>query len=364
MFFSAKVHELCEKIESQSAHETDYIHFYNLVKSELKNITSHPDVLNAKYKNTPYPTTSAGWARSFDPLLNPLELLQHYKSWGFVVAKNVASNEQTKEVVGKINEIVGQFDLNDPASYTKDGDGVAILSRGFVELHHDNCLAQIRQNPRLYLHHCLILNCAQLWCTFDRVGFKPSSTEVANENSLALGWHVDQNPKNHPGFQTIQGVLALEDCSSEVGCTQVALGSINHFLDYKKSIAPNYTGDFVPYTKTKDGWEIVSQDIAIERGCILTWDSRTTHRNSENTCLNKHRFVAYISANIAKPHDQKAIDLREQLVKSSLGANERFAYAHASKKPRFSDSEYLCKIKKPEELSWLGKRLYGKESYD
>src|SRR5205085_18223 len=79
-----------------------------------------------------------------------------------------------------------------------------------------------------YLHHVLLWKRTDLWTTFDRLGFKrPNNTE-----SAGLPLHVDQNPRIHPNFRTIQGVLALRDCPLEVGTFLAVPGSKAVFSEY------------------------------------------------------------------------------------------------------------------------------------
>ena len=164
----------------------------------------------------------------------------------------------------------GKFEIKNESSYIKDNNGTPIISRGFFEIYHDDCLAQIRQNIRLYLYHCLLWNTPYLWTSFDRLGLKTPS----GENSIGLNLHVDQNPTVHPDFTTIQGVLALDDCPIERGTFVVVPGSVSQFHNYSQFVKPGYKGEFVPLEDSYllEELKIYQQLIPLKRNNIVSWE--------------------------------------------------------------------------------------------
>lgn len=296
------------------------------------------------------------YAKSFCALTQEKELLEHWYHYGFVVGHQVVSSENCNNAITRIMEILAHFKMqwNNPESWHRDAQGSCIFSRGFFEVYQDDALAQIRQSLMLYLHHVILWGTPYLWTSFDRLGVKLPE----GEESKGLPLHVDQNPAVHPDFRTIQGVIALEDCPVERGTFVAVPGSYMDFDNYLNFIKPSYKGEYIllPDNKAK---QCISQEIPLKKGDIVSWDSRTTHANSSNLS-DKNRYVAYVSAGIAKP-GTKWVNERKESFKNGLGVNVRDSYMHASMKPRFTDS--LNNIRKPEQLNILGECLYGLREY-
>ena len=97
----------------------------------------------------------------------------------------------------------------------------------------------------------------------------------------------------------------------------------------------------------------------------MTWDSRTTHANTPNVSGDT-RMVAYIATGLAHPYDQAAVNVRLHAFQSGEGSNVRDAMMHASKKPRYNALPQSVKSREAENLSFLGKLLYGifNDAYD
>jgi ectoine hydroxylase-related dioxygenase (phytanoyl-CoA dioxygenase family) len=303
-----------------------------------------------------YPIDSEGYAIALDPLEDEELIRQYWHDYGFVVAKNIVSPETLTHSLQQIEQKISQLgmDLSHPESFVVDSQQTPILTRGFFELYHDDCLAQLRQSLRLYLFQVILWHNPFLWTSFDRLGIKTPSEE-------GLNLHVDQNPVVHPEFRTIQGVLALVDCPVERGTFVASPGSKSQFSTYIKHVAPGYQGEYMPLPESRYT-EFPIQHIALRQGSMVSWDSRTTHANSSNIS-DKIRYVAYLSTGLAKEHRVDLIEKRKQAFASGLGENVRDAYMHASKKPRFTDSALIKQIRTPEALTLLGQCLYGFESW-
>lgn len=361
MVFNDKVFRLVSLIEQGHATNQDFFQLTQAISESLQQFQSKRQLLQ---QNTPtlrkYPIEN-GYAVSFDPLTQSQELLEHWYQYGFVVGKDVVTSEVSSKAIEKMIHIAQSFDLNSEDTYLKDSQGTPILSRGFFELYHDNCLAQIRQSIRLYLHFCLIWNSPYLWTSFDRLGIKTP----AGESSMGLDLHVDQNPTIHPDFTTVQGVLALEDCPVERGTFAVVPGSVSSFKDYFQFIKPGYKGEFVPLEDSylREYLSRYKQLIPLKKNCIVSWDSRTTHANSSNIS-DINRYVCYVSAGLAKEDRFDLIDVRKKAFVSGLGENVREAYLHASKKPRFTNQDYINSVREKELFTPLGECLYGFKSYN
>jgi len=315
-----------------------------------------------------YPLTSAGFAQSFDVLSEEEELFENWGRFGVVVGKSVAPQEICLNAIGRIESVVTELsgstcDINEPETYGNlpvDAAGVPILTRGFFEIYHDDSLAQLRQSLKTYLHHVVLWGRADLWTTFDRFGVKLPG----HQESVALPLHVDQNPKEHPGFRTVQGVLALDDCPVERGTLLAVPGSKSYFSDYLP-MAP-LEGEYIELNTDCSIAKTLAdhaQPIPLRQGDLVSWDSRTTHANTANVS-GLTRFVALIAAGVAREHDQTAIAARSEAFTSGVGSNVRNALMHASKRPRYCNQDAVSQIREPEQLTLLGKLLYGQKRYD
>lgn len=315
-----------------------------------------------------YPTDSEGYAVAFDPLEDEEAFVETWRRYGIVVGKAVLSPAQCRETISglkaRFNAISGGLcDLDTPATWRNmpvDGNGTPLLSRGFLEIYHDDALAQIRQNVRAYIQHVLIWGRADLWTSFDRVGVKLPH----HEESKALPLHVDQNPNVHPAFKTVQGVLALTDCPADRGTFQGVPGS-RHLFSHYAGMAGN-KGEYVELdtgTAVARKLGAYAQPLPLRAGDLISWDSRTTHANTENLSAAM-RMVLYLAAGPAREDLPEAIAARTEAMTTGTGSNVREALMHASKKPRYTDPGKLAARRRPEQLNLLGKLLYGLERYE
>lgn len=374
MLLDEHIKGLIEKIEKTDIPES---HFNVLIKELINSLNVNlkkPELVERynSYKRNivgieKYPIGSDGYAISYDPFENEEVFWNIWSKYGIVVGRSVVPREVCNYAIERMHKIItdisgGSCDLDNQDSWINtpvDGNGVSFLSRGFFEIYHDRTLSSIRQSLRLYIHHVLIWGRTDLWTSFDRLGVKLPG----HEESYGLPLHVDQNPRVHPDFKTIQGVLALSDCPIERGTFVGVPGSKSLFQEYKH-FSPE-TGEFVQLDDSAPIAEILksnAEPIPLRTGDIVTWDSRTTHANTENKS-DKTRFVAYVAAGPAREDNPELVEARSHAFISGVGSNVREALMHASKKSRYSNYDVLNKVRKAEELNLLGRLLYGQEKY-
>lgn len=313
------------------------------------------------------PVDEDGYIVGFDPLTQEAEFVECWQRYGIVVGANVVDATLCRAVVERMHELMlaaseGACDLAKPDTWDSiptDGAAVPIVSRGFFEIYHDDVIAAIRQSVRVYLHYVLIWGRADLWVTFDRLGIKlPGHVE-----GKGLPLHVDQNPNVHPQFRTVQGVLTLVDCPSERGTFVGVPGSREYFSVYG-GMAKN-KGEYVELDLSHPLSGTLSanaQLCPLRAGRLISWDSRTTHANSENVS-DETRFVAYIAFGPQRQDDEAACAARADGFTSGLGSNVRDALMHASKKPRYTDQARLAALRRVEQLTSLGRLIYGQDKY-
>lgn len=370
MLAQQPVQELLHQLQNTSdpAPKNTLLHaLVTQLSQTLPNPPVTPDPLPAWQPGAQYPLDAEGYAVAFDPVTQPEEFLHHWKTYGIVVGKNVvptplldAARTRMRDLLLQLSE--NKCDLLHPETYPHfphDAAGTSFISRGFYELYHDAILAEIRQSPVMYLHHALIWQRADLWTSFDRLGFKPP--EHADAAGLPL--HVDQNPQVHPTFKTVQGVLALEDCPLKRGTFVGVPTSRALFQAYAEHTQNR--GEYVELpTQGALHAQLAphAQALPLRKGCLVSWDSRTTHANSSNLS-HQPRYAMYVAAGPAREDSPDLIATRNKAFQSGEGSNVREALMHASKKPRYTSPQALAPLRQPENLTLLGQLLYSLKNY-
>lgn len=302
-----------------------------------------------------YPKDGKGFAVALSPMTHPDHLVQYWKFYGFVVVAGVLDEEHCKRSVARIRELMDVLPFVDAA-------GVPAMQNGFLEVYHDDFLAQARQSPVSYVAHSLIWNTHDLWCTFDRVGAK-------GPGSPGLPMHVDQSPLNSKAFISTQGVISLVDCTEEMGAFTVVpkYAGVDFAADYgpisrPRRTQPDAIGDYVQADWSHDvGRRAMEgrQVLPLRAGHMVIWDSRTTHGNLPNTTGDAVRYSIYASMCPAKSHRPEAVEKRVTSHRYGTGENDRKARMYASMSPRADLHRYMAGVREPERLTRLGRMLYG-----
>lgn len=288
----------------------------------LKDFVIHPGNGNT------YPVTV------FDPKIFHADdfegFIGFFKKNGYVVVDGVSEAEHRENLVGLIERIAAK---QIPGS----------KKRGFLELHHDNALAQLRQNPQLYTVFAQLLGTEKLWVIFDRV-----IHHLPTEENYQLNPHVDQNPLTHPEFAYLQGILALKDMDESNGLFTFAPNSHLFFTDYVAWAKPDDW--FIVHWGNK-GFDLIAPRL--KEGQMIIWDSRITHTRFREDPKNV-RFGALLSF-IPAAEDPKLIDLRLKCFEEGIGWIDHDAGLRATSSPRYEHSLR----EQPEILTELGRKLYG-----
>jgi hypothetical protein len=171
MLISKEIKELALEIEAGGAQAPDALVRSFVTKLDAACQQPENEQRNVLYQNSPavlepYPLDKDGYAVSFDPLTQEKEFLEAWHRYGIVVGKGILSPQQCSDAIEGITERFnalsnGTCELSKPGTWQnmpKDDNGTPFLSRGFLELYHDDVLAQMRQNVRLYLHQALLWN--------------------------------------------------------------------------------------------------------------------------------------------------------------------------------------------------------------
>jgi ectoine hydroxylase-related dioxygenase (phytanoyl-CoA dioxygenase family) len=260
---------------------------------------------------------------------------QFFRENGYVVIENVSQPENRTALVKLIDQIME--------------DNIPLSRRlGFMDLYHDDTLAQLRQDPRVYQVFAHLLGSEKLWVVFDRV-----IHQKTDEYEDPLPPHVDQNPITHPHFFNVQAMLALHDMNETTGTLAVIPQSPKFFQTYAK------------WTKPGDGYVEYQDDdlpsfvgLRLKEGEIVIWDSRTTHSRFRGTPEND-RYAALVTFTLAKD-DPELYALRLKYFNEGIGWNDHEAGLRATARPRLEQSLRHT----PEKLTELGRKLYGLDRWE
>ncbi len=254
---------------------------------------------------------------------------------GYVVIDNIATHANMKNLVKKMKTIPSVAN-----------------TKGFLDFYHDDCLAQLRQDIRLYEVFTTILQNKDLWVVFDRVIY-----QEANQHQDDLPPHVDQNPIRCPNFDEVQGMLALKDMNETTGTLALVPKSQLFFKHKYQKWTSSIHGNYVEY---KDNELNHFHGLNLKKGQFVIWDSRTTHSRIRGTENLKNRYAALISFCIADSYNSELINARIDAFHCGIGYNNHEAGLRATSQPR-------CTVSFRTEMEILtshGEKIYGIEHPD
>lgn len=298
------------------------------------------------YSSTPLPADNfitppngnAYPVRMIDPVVfdasNGEGIVSFFKENGYVIVDRVSEQKHRDDVVQLMDQIIEQ--------------NIPLASRlGFMDLYHDDSLAQLRQNPNIYQVFTKLFEDEKLWVVFDRVIYQNPSDE-----DYPLNPHVDQNPIQNPEFFNVQAMIALKDMNESTGTLALVPQSPQFFLEY------------VQWTKPGDGYVEHQGDrplyfvaLRLKEGQLVIWDSRTTHSRFRGEAKS-NRYAALVTYTLAKD-DPILVNLRLKYFQKGIGWNNHEAGLRATSRPRCEQSLRQT----PEALTDLGRRLYGLDSW-
>jgi uncharacterized protein (TIGR00661 family) len=224
-------------------------------------------------------------------------------------------------------------------------------TNGFFDLYHDDLLAKIRQNEKIYEAFAEILDEPKLWVMFDRI-----IHVVKAEQELPL--HVDQNPHTHPHFHGVQGLLALTDNTDASGTLTLISGSHKWFHRYKEW--SNEQQGWVQYNGA-DADEMRRNEtrIYLNKGDLVIWDSRLTHSRYSPKVYTTPRTLVMISY-IKVPPDSE--ELRQERVRAFNRGIGVYNHDAGLRKTGGTTTPSLRVCR--EMLTPLGRKLYGLDKWD
>ena len=263
---------------------------------------------------------------------------------GYVVIKNVISNDQIKEAISLLWDFLENLGTgikrNDSSTWNND-NWIGNFQAGVISEYHIGqskflwycrlLCKKIFVNLWKYIDHNI--NSNNLLTSFDGCGIMRSSF---NEYKPITSWyHTALNPLMFPDLLSYQGFLNLLSCDENSGGLVIIPKSNNSLMNYCKTYIEltEKDIDYVDLSPIKMGFNdiqlrrwISSLDNPIKINCkagdFVLWDSRTFHCNtcaiSETEVLpnnNLERIVAYITM---YPYDLIPEEDREKLISNRM----------------------------------------------
>ena len=266
---------------------------------------------------------------------------------GYVVVPDAVPPENLRAVIDAVWEFL-EMDPDDRTTwYPPDRRGA------IVHIHQHQALWDNRQHPRLYQAFVDILGTEKLWVSLDRAGMKaPIDPAYPYYNDSGfVHWDLDTS-KPLPQRLGVQGVLALEDTSAEMGGFQCIPGFHKDLAAWIAAQPPDRNPRAPDLSRLPDGYAVTP--IPMRAGDLVIWDRLLAHGNGRNEGT-RPRLAQYITMSPAGDDEAQ----REERVACW---RERRAPAYWEKdipeKYKGRERRFL-----PAELSPLGRKLLGAERW-
>lgn len=225
-----------------------------------------------------------------------------WQTYGYVVVKQAIPAAAAKELLDFTWEFQG-LDRERPETWYEEREYRSDLDRelhiyGFVEAYHHQLIWDSRQTQRVYDAFVDVWDCEELWVTLDRLNLNPPNVKNRDRGLIAptergfdinLHWDVDTTLGVLP--QRVQGIIALDDTSAELGGFQCCPELFRQF-DRWKALQPD---DRDPIRPAIDRSELPVVRPELEAGDLLIWNGLLAHGVAPNTSGSGVRAVQYLS---------------------------------------------------------------------
>jgi hypothetical protein len=265
---------------------------------------------------------------------------------GYVVVPTGLAAAKLVAVVADIWQHTGASPDDAESWYRPD---VIRPKTGMVEMYQYQSMWDVRQDLAIHAIFAALHGTDDLWVSIDRVACKPPVRAEHPEYDAPGFIHWDTDINKFPDIPLqLQGVLALEDTTAEMGgfqCVPSIYRDQQRFLDAASALG------LVP--RAPDIGDHPIERVALRAGEIVVWKTTLLHGNGRN--ISDHvRLAQYISMNPA-PVDPED---REALRNSRVASWENCTHPDADPFP--GDPRHIEERRcKPAELTALGRRLLG-----
>ena len=182
---------------------------------------------------------------------------------------------------------------------------------GMVEMYHYQSMWDVRQHPAVCEIFRGLHRTDELWVSIDRVALKPPvrPDQPDYDQPGFIHWDTDINAYPDIPLQ-LQGVLALEDTSADMGgfqCVPSIYRDLQRFLDERHKDGP------VPRAPGIDGHPIVKVPLAA--GDLVIWKTTLLHGNGRNSS-QRPRLAQYVAMNPPPPAGEQREAVRRKRIVS------------------------------------------------
>lgn len=272
-----------------------------------------------------------------------------WEEYGYIIVPNAVPSENLQAVIDAIWEFQ-EMNPDDSASWYREpelqNEMVELNKGGMVELYQHQVLWDNRQAPRIHGAFADIWGSEDLWVTIDRANLNIPVKPNWDFKGF-IHWDIDTGIKPLPF--AVQGVLSLTDTTADQGGFQCVPGFPKQFEEWVKTQPEDRD------TRKPDLSDLDIQHIETKAGDLLIWNSLLPHGTGRNES-DRPRLAQYISMFPAKEDDEELREWRIRSWKERLKP-EGFAYPGD---PRDLERKHG----KPAELSSLGRKLLGVDSWD
>jgi hypothetical protein len=217
---------------------------------------------------------------------------RHWVTRGFVVVRDAVPLPLCDAVADMLWQFL-EMNPKDPSTWYKpqlrEHKMRELNNTGMIEVYNHQSLWETRQCPRIYDAFVDIWDREDLWVAIDRANLNPPNKK-ARENHAVDGFiHFDVDVSQRPLPISVQGVLSLRKQGGEIGgfqCVPSVFAEIDTWWDKQ----PAGTNPFKPNVAGRG-----IENIELEAGDFLIWNSLLAHGVRPNRSLDKVRMAQYIS---------------------------------------------------------------------
>ena len=227
---------------------------------------------------------------------------------GYIVVPTGLPSSVIEAVVDGIWRHAGATS-GDPATWYQPA--VIRPRSGMVEMYHYQSMWDVRQHPAVYRIFRDLHRTGGLWVSIDRVAFKPPVRpgQPGYDQPGFIHWDTDINRYPDIPF-ALQGVLALEDTSADMGgfqCVPSIYRDQQRFLDERSGAGP------LPRAPDIGDHPIVKVPLAA--GDLVIWKTTLLHGNGRNSA-QRPRLAQYLTMNPPHPAGEQRETVRRNRIMS------------------------------------------------
>lgn len=271
-----------------------------------------------------------------------------FETQGYVVVPNAVPVQLCENVIKTMFSFLG-MDRDSPDEWYRE----PMPRGGMIELYQHQSLWDVRQHPKLHKIFSEIYGTEKLHVTLDRVGFKTPKHPDHPEYEHKGFTHWDVDTSKLPVSFGVQGVICLTDTAADMGGFTCAPGFHKKLQDWI-SLQPADRNPRVPDLSTLPP-DIKVLPIPATAGSLIIWNTLLLHGNGYNVS-DKPRFSQYVSMH---PADHTSPEkLKDRIASWQERRTTIEPFFHGD--PR----EWEAKNNTPAELTLLGRKLLGADSWD